>query len=111
MKRLTQLAGVVLAVVFFTGCSSMVAFKSEPAGATVTCDGCRGWGDSDDKTPIGVTPFDFRVYDKAGWFSKYSFTAVLKGYKPAVQTVEEKDVVDGTSFGFFPDTINFKMQK
>jgi len=111
MKRFAKITAALITVGVFTGCSSMVAFKSVPPGATVTCDGCRGWGDHDDKTPIGVTPFDFKVSDKAGWFSKYNFTAVKEGYKPATQTVEEKTPIDGVSFAFFPKEINFDLQQ
>ena len=110
MQKRIQVAALLLAALAFTGCSSMVSFKSEPSGAAVSCEYCRGWGDSD-KTPLGVTPFEFRVYDKAGWFSTYSFTAVKEGFKPAMQEVKEQTIVDGTSFGFFPSEINFKLQK
>ncbi len=108
MYKLTAI-GVIS--IILTGCASMTNFESTPSGASVTCNGCRGWGDSDTKTPIGVTPFDFRVKDRFGWFSEYSFTAVKEGYKPATVTVTEPTVLDGTSFDFFPETIKFELQK
>jgi hypothetical protein len=111
MKKSIKTIGLVFAVILTSGCSTMVAFKSEPSGATVTCDNCRGWGSTDTKTPIGVTPFKFEVMDKFGWFSQYKFTATKEGYKSATQTVEEKTIVDGTTFGFFPNEINFKLNK
>lgn len=108
MKKLAAVGGLLIAL---TGCSSAVKFESNPQGATVTCNGCRGWGDTDNVTPMGVTPFEFVVKDRAGWFSEYVFTANKEGFKPTTVKVTEKTIPDGTSFEFFPKTINFELQK
>lgn len=108
MNKLIAVGGLLIVL---TGCSSAVKFESNPQGATVTCNGCRGWGDTDKVTPMGVTPFEFEVKDRAGWYSEYVFTANKEGFKPATVTVTEKTVSDGTSFEFFPKTINFELQK
>jgi hypothetical protein len=98
-------------LIALTGCSTAVKFDSVPPGASVTCNGCRGWGDTDSVTPLGVTPFEAVVSDRFGWHSEYVFTAKKEGFKPGVVTVNEKTIPDGTSFEFFPKTINFQLQK
>lgn len=98
-------------LVALTGCSTAVKFESVPPGASVTCNGCRGWGDTDSVTPLGITPFEAEIKDKAGWYSEYVFTANKEGFKPATVSVTEKTIPDGTSFDFFPKTINFVLQK
>jgi hypothetical protein len=108
MRKIFAAAATLIAL---SGCSTMVAFDSNPQGATVTCNACRGWGDMDQKTPIGVTPFQFKVADKPGWYSEYIFTAQKEGYKPSTFKVKEESVVDGTSFEFFPKKIQFELQK
>ena len=108
MKKLAAIGALVLVL---AGCSTTAKFESTPPGATVTCNGCRGWGDTDDKTAMGTTPFEFTVRDRFGWFSEYIFTAKKDGYKPATVTVKENTIPDGTSFDFFPQVIKFDLQK
>lgn len=109
--KMHKIAVLSSSLIFLAGCSSMVKFDSSPQGASVTCTGCKGWGNTDTATPIGVTPFEYEVKDNPGWYSEYTFTAVKDGYKPATVKVNEKNPLDGTSFEFFPKNINFDLQK
>ncbi len=112
---MNKLAAIGCLVLVLTGCqmngSKTAQFVSTPDGATVTCNGCRGWGDTDDKTVMGPTPFKFEVWDRFGWFSEYIFTAKKDGFKPATVTVKEEQILHGTEFTFFPDVVKFDLQK
>ena len=108
MKKLAAIGGLLI---LLTGCSTSVKFESTPQGASVVCNTCQGAGDSKNLAPIGTTPFEFVVKDIPGWYSEYVFTATKDGFKPATVTVNEKSILDGTSFEFFPKVIKFDLQK
>lgn len=52
-------------------CTTMVEFKSNPPGASVSYLG----------QTIGTTPFTYGVSDQFGWWSVYTFTASRDGYE------------------------------
>ena len=111
MKNTLKISAVALVVLLASGCAKNVSFKSEPSGATVTCDGCRGGGSSDTNTLLGVTPFTAEIKDNVSFYSEYTLTAVKNGFKPTQQKITEKSIIDGTSFDFFPNEVNFKLEK
>jgi len=105
MVNVFKMVGVMLIALLVSSCA-MIKFESVPPGATVTAE-----DPSLAPVTLGVTPFETRIYDKQGWYSKYTFKATKEGYKPATVEVEEKAVPDGWSFDFFPKTLIFKLEK
>ncbi len=97
-QRWTGLA-MIVACGLLSACTTAVKFTSEPTGATVTYLGA----------VIGKTPFETSIDDQFGWFSVYSFTATLDGYKPTTIDFPELTPLDAQLV--VPPKVNFILKR
>jgi ketosteroid isomerase-like protein len=80
------------------GCTTMVAFTSQPPGAAVKYQ----------SATIGTTPFTYSVSDQFGWFSVYTFTAEHEGYDNHTLVFRERTPFDAQRV--VPTSVAFELK-